>query len=175
MTDAKHPIEDLSHTNFMAMKEAQMAAEDRADRFLLEADTCSLTGMLNRRGLRRRTSDRDWGWYVVADLNDFKKAQDKPGRGHAYGDGILKEFADYLLTNTRHRDLRARNLMAARTGGDEFTIWTETRAGARRIKQAIREWASEDNEVSASAGIGQTTEAADAACYLDKQRHKDNQ
>jgi len=169
MTDANQPTEH-DHSTFMQMKEAQIAAEERADRFLLEADTCQLTGMLNRRGLMRRTNNRDWGWYVVADLDGFKTAQDKPGRGHAYGDATLQEFADYILTNTRHRDLRARDLIAARTGGDEFTVWTETRTGARRIKEALREWVSVDTEVTASAGIGQTPEAADAACYMDKKR-----
>ena len=160
--------EDLIRTNYIRLTEAVVAAEERADRLMMESDTCPLTGLLNRRGLTRRTHDRDWGWFVVADLDGFKRAQDKPGRGHAYGDAILVEFAEFLLTNTRQRELRARDLLAARTGGDEFTIWTETRAGARRIKEAIREWASNDGEVSASVGIGQTTDAADAACYMDK-------
>lgn len=106
----------------------------------MEADTDELTRLLNRRGLLRRTQHRDWGWFVVADLDDFKTAQDKPGRGHAYGDAVLRSFADFLFKNTRQDEDRARDLLAARTGGDEFTIWTETRAGARRIKEAIRKW-----------------------------------
>jgi hypothetical protein len=56
-----------------------------------------------------------------------------------------------------------------RKGGDEFLVWCETRAGARRIRDAIREWTSEDDAVSASAGLGQDADAADSACYLNKQ------
>ena len=154
-------------TDYQRLTEAVVAAEDRADRLMMEADTDCLTGLLNRRGLERRTHGRDWGWFVVADLDGFKRAQDSHG-GHAYGDAILVEFAEFLLTNTRQREFPARDLLAARTGGDEFTIWTETRAGALRIKEAIREWTSKDGAVSASAGIGETTDAADAACYAAK-------
>jgi len=164
--------EDLSRTTFMQMKEALIAAEDRADLHMMAADTCGLTGLLNRRGLTRRTQNRDWGYFVVADLDGFKAAQDQPGRGHAYGDEVLIEFADFLMMNTRQRDMRARDLLAARIGGDEFAIWTETRSGARRIKEAIRAWASKDDEVTASAGMGETLETADGALYTNKLTRK---
>lgn len=165
-------MDDLTRTTFMNLKESLREAEERADMHMMAADTCALTGLLNRRGLERRTKSRDWGWYVAADLDGFKAAQDQPGRGHAYGDNILVEFADFLMTNTRQRDMRARDLLAARTGGDEFTIWTETREGARRIKEAIREWTSKDGEVRASAGIGDTMESADGALYSNKLTRK---
>jgi len=168
----ENEITDLSRTVFMKMKEAKLAAEERADLLMMEADTDELTGLLNRRGLLRRTRSRDWGWYVSADLDGFKAAQDQQGRGHAYGDAVLVEFADFLMMNTRQRDMRARDLLAARTGGDEFTIWTETRAGARRIKDAIRKWSSKDGEVRASAGIGETIETADGALYSNKLTRK---
>jgi len=166
-------LDALTKTTFVAMKEALREAEERADQHMMAADTNDLTGLLNRRGLERRTRGRDWGWYVVADLNDFKAAQDRPGCGHAYGDEILVEFADFLMENTRHHDMRARDILAARTGGDEFTIWTETRSGARRIKEAIRAWTSKDGVVTASAGIGKDADAADVACYMNKTEHKD--
>lgn len=172
MNTNKDIPDELSRTTFMDMKEALIAAEERADLHMMAADTCALTGLLNRRGLDRRTSSRDWGWFVCADLDGFKAAQDQPGRGHAYGDEQLIEFADFLMMNTRQRDMRARDLLAARTGGDEFTIWTETRAGARRIKEAIREWTSKDGEVRASAGIGDTMESADGALYTNKLTRK---
>ena len=171
----ENEITDLSRTVFLKLTEARLAAEERADLLMMEADTCELTGLLNRRGLARRTQSRDWGWYVAADLDGFKAAQDQPGRGHAYGDDVLVEFADFLMMNTRQRDMRARDLLAARTGGDEFTIWTETRAGARRIKEAIREWSSKDGEVRASAGIGDSMETADGALYTNKLARKANQ
>ncbi len=143
-------------------------ANDRADFLMMEADTDELTGLLNRRGLNRRTKGRDWGWFVAADLDGFKAAQDQQGRGHTYGDAILVEFADFLVKNTRQRANRSRDILAARTGGDEFTVWTETRTGALRIQKAIRAWASKDGEVTSSAGMSNTFEAADGALYTNK-------
>lgn len=160
--------EELTRTAFVQMKEALLAAEERADNHMMAADTDCLTGLLNRRGLQRRTLNRDWGFYVAADLNGFKVAQDGHPEGHEYGNRILVEFSDFIMDNTRQRDMRARDILASRTGGDEFTIWTETRAGARRIKHAIREWVSKDGKVTSSAGMGETASAADAACYLNK-------
>jgi diguanylate cyclase (GGDEF)-like protein len=161
-------------TELLTALDALAKAEERADLLLMEADTDELTGLMNRRGLARRTGSRDWGWYVAADLDGFKVAQDADLRGHAYGDEVLIEFADFIMMNTRQRDMRARDLLAARTGGDEFTVWTETRAGARRIKEAIREWASKDGKVRASAGMGKDQESADGACYSDKLTRKAN-
>lgn len=161
---------DLSRTQYRQMMDRLRLAEEQRDILLLEADTDSLTGLLNRRGLDRRTRGRDWGWFVAADLDGFKRAQDTHPEGHAYGDRILLEFTDSLLTNTRHGEMRARDIMCSRTGGDEFTIWCETRVGAYRIRDMIRGWHSEDHQVTASAGIGKDTDAADAAMYLHKQR-----
>lgn len=163
----------LSQTDYMDALEARRIAEEAADRYMMEADTDSLTGLLNRRGLERRTCSREWGWFVAADLDRFKAAQDAHPEGHAYGDRILQEFTEFLLTNTRQGEFRARDIMAARTGGDEFTVWCETRIGACRIKDLIRSWHSEDHQVSASAGIGKDREAADCAMYLNKtKKHK---
>ncbi len=154
--------------NMRELEELLRQEQERADLLMMDADTDSLTGLLNRRGLDRRTKGRDWGWFVAADLDGFKAAQDKQGRGHTYGDSILVEFADFLMVNTRQRANRARDILAARTGGDEFTIWTETRSGALRIEAKIRAWVSKDGEVASSAGAGQIIEAADVMCYEDK-------
>lgn len=162
--------EDLTRTAFMREKEARYLAEDRADRHLMEADTDALTGLLNLRGLERRTCGREWGWFVVADLDGFKTEQDKPDRGHPWGNRILVEFAEFLFSNTRQGEMRTRDILAARTGGDEFTLWCETRAGARRIKEMLREWRSEIGNVTASAGMGSDRAPADGAMYLDKEK-----
>lgn len=161
---------DLTRTNYLRALDRERIAEERADRLMMEADTDALTGMLNARGLERRTKSRDWGWYVVADLNGFKAAQDAHKDGHAYGDRILLEFGEFLLTNTRQGDMRARDTITARLHGDEFAVWCETRTGAARIKDAIRAWRSADGNVSASAGMGLDIAGADAAMYLDKKR-----
>lgn len=165
-------MQNLTHTDYIDALEARRVAEEKADFYMMEADTDALTGLLNRRGLDRRTKGRDWGWFVCADLDGFKAAQDANPRGHTYGDEVLIEFADFLLMNTRQRDMRARDLLAARKGGDEFAIWCETRTGARRIKEAIRKWSSKDGKVRASAGLGDSIESADGACYSDKLTRK---
>ncbi len=155
-------------------EEALRQEQERADLLMMDADTDALTGLLNRRGLDRRTKGRDWGWFVAADLDGFKAAQDKQGRGHTYGDAILVEFADFLVVNTRQRANRARDILAARTGGDEFTIWTETRSGALRIRNEIQRWSSKGGQVTSSAGTGNTIEAADNMCYVDKVSRRAN-
>jgi len=161
-------IEDLDATAFIEMKTKLARAEERGDMLMMEADSDALTGLLNARGLARRTMSTDWGWYVCVDLDGFKAAQDEPERGHGWGDIVLKEHADFLMGLIREREFRAGMVLVARTGGDEFTIWTETRLGAHRMRDRIRDWQSEHGPVTASAGLGQTREAADAAMYLNK-------
>ncbi len=149
-------------------------AENRAEALMIEADTDSLTGLMNRRGLSRRVQGRDWGWYVSADLDGFKAAQDAHPEGHTYGDTILREFAEFLLQSTRQGEMRHRDILAARSGGDEFSIWTETRAGADRIQERIRAWASAGGDVRSSAGVGLSMAKADRACYDNKHTRKGN-
>lgn len=144
------------------MARALEEAEDRADSYLQEADTDHLTGLYNKRGMDRRTRSREWGWHVVADLNKFKQAQDEHPDGHAFGDSLLKEFSDYVRGQIRHTDV------LGRTGGDEFTIWCETRAGAARISEIITSWVSDCGTVTASAGTGRSIDDADRAMYINK-------
>lgn len=173
MRRSRTRVEDLSATAFVEMHKRLARAEERNDQLLMEADTDALTGLLNARGFARRTRNVDWGWFVVVDLNGFKSAQDSEGRGHAWGDVVLKEHADFLMGLVREREFRAGLVIVARTGGDEFTIWTETRSGAKRMRDRIREWQSEHGPVTSSAGLGDTREAADAAMYLDKTKEQD--
>lgn len=161
-------LEDLSVTAYIDMRARLRQAEELNDLLRIQADTDPLTGLLNARGFERRTRHADWGWFVVSDLNGFKRFQDEPGRGHEWGDRVLREHAEYLIGLVRQREFRAGMVLIARTGGDEFTIWTETRTGARRVRDCIRTWHSEHGPVTASAGLGQTREAADSAMYLDK-------
>ena len=146
---------------------------DSLDEHRLEADTDVLTGVLNNRGLIRRTRGRDWGWWVMADLNCFKLAQDAHEDGHAYGDRILVEFAIFLAEATRGQNGQRPGDIVGRKGGDEFLVWCETRLGARKIRDRIREWASRDGKVTSAAGFGEDPETADAALYIHKQRLKE--
>ena len=156
---------DLTSTQ-MVDRIALLEAE--VDRWQELAETDKLTGLANRLQLDRRTADRVQGWYVVCDLDGFKAAQDAHPDGHQYGDGILREFADFLEGSTRTNRGKSNDRVAARTGGDEFVVWCPSRHGARRIKLMVRQWLSSDHRVGASAGMGSTLEAADAAMYLHK-------
>jgi len=147
-------------TNLTNTQHIRLLTSER-DKWQRLAETDHLTQMPNRLALDRRVNQRD-GWYILCDLNGFKSAQDAHPDGHAYGDDILREFAEFLETSTRFIEDR----VAARTGGDEFLVWCPTREGARAIKQRVREWSHDG--VTASAGMGETIGAADAAMYLSR-------
>lgn len=152
--------EDLRHQLNMEIKTLRRAAYK---------DT--LTGLHNRRFLEERTKGRG-GWHVLADLDGFKQAQDAHPRGHAYGDDILVEFAEFLLTEIRTGPGRNQDRVAVRLGGDEFAIWCPSKAGAERIRNVVRAWSSSDGAVGASAGMGRDIESADASLYFNKQARK---
>lgn len=124
----------------------------------------ALTGLPNRRAL----NDCLGGWYVMADLNGFKRAQDAHPRGHAYGDDILIEFAEFLLGEIRSGHGRQEDRIAVRMGGDEFVVWCPNRPGALRIRNVIRTWVSSCGAVTAGAGMGRDLASADAALYINK-------
>lgn len=129
------------------------------------AEVDALTGIGNLLMLERRSSARG-GWFVMADLNGFKQAQDSHPDGHVFGDTVLKEFASFLVRSCRDRQDR----LAIRKGGDEFVIWCQERHGARAIKERIRKWKSIYGDVTAAAGLGSDIYSADAAMYIDKGR-----
>lgn len=173
-------MEDLTYTALtrrMTVLEVALARL-QAEKDALESETQvltkvayqdPLTGLGNRRFLDQRVTGR-LGFLVMADLDGFKRAQDAHPRGHAYGDDILIEFAEFLLSETRSGTGRAGDRVAARIGGDEFAVWCPNRGGALRIRNVIRLWRSIDGAVGASAGIGMDLPSADASLYLHKNR-----
>lgn len=86
------------------------------------AELDGLTGLLNRptimeslqRCLDEGLTTGSTTAVLFCDLNGFKLVNDL--LGHAAGDQLLKEIADYLQTSTRPGDL------VGRLGGDEFVI-----------------------------------------------------
>lgn len=80
-----------------------------------------LTGVMNRRGLRALTQMRQASGSSVQhrsialiDVDDFKCINDD--RGHAEGDRVLRDLADYWVAGLRSEDL------VVRLGGDEFVL-----------------------------------------------------
>jgi diguanylate cyclase (GGDEF)-like protein len=102
-----------------------------------------LTGLPNRRFLRKRLQEeftraqrhRHPLACVLYDLDNFKQVDDK--LGHACGDEVLQQVAQFLRASVRASDV------LARYGGEEFLVLLpETdepgaHAEARRICQAI--------------------------------------
>ena len=100
-----------------------------------------LTGLPNRRSVD------DWAvrqlsgaaryhfsfWVVLADLDDFKRINDR--YGHQAGDAVLKKFAEILKANSRQSDI------CGRIGGEEFlfVITHATQENAKLVAERIRE------------------------------------
>lgn len=146
-------------------------ASNMIETLKMKTERDKLTGLANADLLEQRTSARG-GFFILADLDGFKGAQDAHPEGHSYGDRILREFADFLVTITRTGRGRAADRVTARLHGDEFVVWCPTRHGARRIKHLIRMWRSLDGAVGASAGLGRDIDSADANMYADKERRR---
>nr|WP_314142609.1 GGDEF domain-containing protein [uncultured Rhodococcus sp.] len=120
------------------------------------ANTDSLTGLLNRRGLELRLQrmmdsldpDRSVALMVV-DLDRFKRVNDT--FGHAVGDRVLLRTARRLTSITGARPC------VARTGGEEFTIVLPVDdAAVHRIAEEIRASIhdpADDVPVTVSVGV----------------------
>jgi diguanylate cyclase (GGDEF)-like protein len=163
-------------------------ALDSAHRHALteaHAQHCELTGLVNRRGVRRRFDRLETARagapvaVLFADLDGFKEVNDT--HGHEAGDQLLVEVARRLEDHVRDRDI------VARWSGDEFLIvLAQTQDGpdahalAHRIDEMLRvPYAIRpDLEVSASIGVASgvlgvddlatLVEEADQAMYAVK-------
>ena len=159
--------------------EMQFAEQIRlAERVRAESLTDPLTGLYNRRGwneLIAREEERcrrhgNAAGVVVLDLDELKIVNDS--LGHAAGDELIRRTSALLKRVLRSQDV------AARTGGDEFSVLaiecvpTAAEALLRRLRAAL------DGEgISASIGLamrhpGRGLQAAwdeaDGAMYAEK-------
>jgi diguanylate cyclase (GGDEF)-like protein len=152
----------------------------------------SLTGLANRRSLEetlrselaRAARFTDTVSVVLADLDDFKRVNDR--YGHAAGDDVLTAFADALRSTVRESDV------AGRWGGEEFALvlpGTDAAGGARLAERARAAIQARQVEmpngdlcsVTASFGVaafpesrelGELLAAADTALYEAKNAGK---
>jgi diguanylate cyclase (GGDEF)-like protein len=159
----------------LASAAALRAAEARAL-------TDELTGLPNRRALHRAVAatPEGLGALLALDLDHFKAVNDT--HGHAAGDMVLKHLAHVISGSLRDGDL------AARTGGEEFSLWlpgagmTVATEVAERIRAAVAaaraNWQGNVVALTCSIGVAVCPESAtqtqnlaalaDAALYRAK-------
>ncbi|MFC0445491.1 diguanylate cyclase [Pseudidiomarina halophila] len=156
------------------------------------ATTDPLTGLLNRRALikqarqLRKRADRHGQdiTVVMIDLDNFKKVNDS--YGHGVGDKVLKKLGALAKRLVRDVDI------AARTGGEEFTLVLDgsneknAKAVTERLAEQLRETTfSADDEnfnVTLSAGVAswpaneefeKVMDQADELLYRAKEKGRD--
>ncbi len=137
-----------------------LRSDQRATRELRrEAATDELTGLVNRRELRRglevevaraKRHGRPMS-ALMLDLDGFKRYND--ANGHLAGDEALKVMGKLLSTDSRKEDI------TARYGGEEFVIVlpevTPEQAARRaeRLRKEIASWPFEGGSITASIGV----------------------
>ncbi len=151
----------------------------------------ALTGLANRpafealleRATARAATEPFCALFI--DLDHFKQVNDTGG--HAAGDALLRDVAHALAAQVRATDT------VARLGGDEFAVllgrcpMPQALDIAEKLRRAVvayrLAWEGKSFSVGASIGLVNVTasyntaadvlRAADAACYLAKQRGRD--
>ncbi|MEO5699314.1 MAG: GGDEF domain-containing protein [Casimicrobiaceae bacterium] len=128
----------LLYLLLVALLLARLRAMLMRERDLSRTD--ALTGLLNARAFReiadveiaRASRYQDPLSIAFMDIDDFKEVNDR--RGHAAGDGLLKEMASVMRTSLRGSDV------VARYGGDEFVILLPVtdEAAARAVVDKLR-------------------------------------
>lgn len=151
------------------------------------AQTDEMTGLLTKTATQhqiefclQQNPNRQYAFFIF-DIDRFKQANDR--FGHAFGDGVIREFTRTLRLHFREGDL------LGRLGGDEFAvflpvkerIWAENKAKelAEALNRVYRE-GEKSWQMTASIGVAFTPEDgtdfrtlyqhADAALYQTKER-----
>ena len=161
----------------------------QADRLSALSETDALTGLANRRALRRRLAEefrrsiryRTPFSLLLLDVDGLKQINDK--YGHPAGDRVIRRVALSISAALRESDL------GARWGGDEFAIVVPNasadaaRASAERLVNRIAGESRQEVDVVVTVSVGLTTfdpahrrqvdlealvRAADAALYHAK-------
>jgi len=161
-----------------------------ANKVSYQATHDALTGLINRREFERRlellleNARNDGAEHALCyiDLDQFKIVNDTCG--HVAGDELLRQLTTLLQARMRERDT------LARLGGDEFGVLlgncqlNQAEVIAEEFCRVVKEfrfvWQNKSFEIGASIGLvairpesGGMTEllsAADAACYVAKDK-----
>ncbi len=171
-------------------KEKELEEKNAALQELARIDP--LTRLSNRRDIEEKTRyqqriskrDKERFSFIMCDIDDFKKINDK--YGHAVGDYILKELAKITKRSIREQST------ASRWGGEEFLILIpyclskEAKNIAERIRKAVEEHKFIFNKhiinLTISLGVSEYDfeypsikryiEKADRAMYISKAKGK---
>ena len=127
----------------------------------------SLTGLLNRRGLRQEVAKAEiespdsTPWTVVAvDLDNFKAVNDV--YGHQRGDDVLVAVADVL----RRCQVPGTHTLIVRLGGDEFAMALRaTKTDAERLAARVLHAISQETGLGVSASVGVATGNPDSDVF----------
>jgi diguanylate cyclase (GGDEF)-like protein len=144
---APHPVNIaaalLNHLALMLWTMGFLVAwrEEAEHELRRQAETDSLTGLLNRRAFGERAADllasaqrHGHGLaLLMLDIDHFKRINDQ--HGHAAGDHALQTLAQVLRTSLRRGDLVCRH------GGEEFCVllWHGEAQAAARYDERVRE------------------------------------
>lgn len=163
--------------------------KQQEQRLQLLALTDEMTGLLTKSATQRRIEkllyDRPGELFAffIFDIDNFKQANDL--FGHAFGDGVIKEFTQVIRSHFRSGDV------LGRIGGDEFVAFLsipEERFAADKVKALSRDLdrsyacGGKSWHISASIGVAfaprdgrdfaSLYQNADAALYQTKARGK---
>ena len=135
----------------------------QTDRLEALSETDTLTGLPNRRALRRRLTEdlrraTRYGSPVsllLVDVDDLKRVNDADG--HAAGDRVIQRVADAIAVTLREADF------GARWGGDEFAVVLPNtsaqaaRQSAERLTAQITRQSGRDSAAPVTISVGAAT------------------
>jgi diguanylate cyclase (GGDEF)-like protein/PAS domain S-box-containing protein len=158
-------------TDVTELRVAQQELEATNAKLSREAVTDYLTGLANRRVFTARSERaaerfRDSGdayALILIDLDDFKRINDT--YGHDTGDDVLRAMGRIL-----REELRGRDDMAARLGGEEFAVLCcgeFTGDSLLRLAERIRSRITKESVASAKGPVPFTGSLGIAKCSRD--------
>ncbi|MGI4778951.1 MAG: putative bifunctional diguanylate cyclase/phosphodiesterase [Janthinobacterium lividum] len=165
-------LEDLGRRLAIAAEAVQHEAT-----LIAQANTDSLTGLLNRHGFLAKLTDlirtpiRGASFDVVfVDLDGFKEVND--AFGHFVGDEVLRQFGQRLQSV-----LHMENFDLARLGGDEFALLLPVDAAgevAHELQVDLqRPFQIESREITLAFSMGSATFPTDGQTVADLLRQSD--
>lgn len=115
------PLEGDGSLRMLVYRQNIDAEKKQEERMRLLAQTDEMTGLFTKAATQRRIEDclrenpgRLYAFFIF-DIDNFKQANDS--YGHAFGDGVIREFTRILRGHFRADDL------LGRIGGDEFAAF----------------------------------------------------